>query len=121
MARSHLARRVRVPGQRVFDQYRVGPTGVQLAPGLVGDRHRGEPSAALEGKALAPGTRQRQEQPRTRIVPGSPVAGQTLRLARGRKAAFEVGQDVLDRLDADRQAHQVRADSGRHLLLGREL
>ena len=34
------------------------------------------------------------------------------RILRGGEPEFEVGQDVLDQLDADAQAHEVRRDAG---------
>ena len=41
--------------------------------------------------------------------------------ARGGEACLEVGLEVVDVLEADRQAHEARRDAGRELLLGREL
>src|SRR3982750_4099121 len=39
----------------------------------------------------------------------------------GGEAGVEVGQDVVDRLDAHREAHQVGGDPGGGLLVGHEL
>ena len=57
MGRAAVAGRVRVPGERVAHQHRVGGPFVEPAPGLVGQPHLGQPAAPLqrEGPAVGDG------------------------------------------------------------------
>ncbi len=103
---------------------------VQRSPGLVRDGHGREASAGLEHVTAR--LEQRRELPVSGRVARSPGAGDrnvgrgrhapiTLRALCGPESRFEVGLDVPDRLDADRQPDQVRGDAGRELLRDVEL
>ena len=118
--------RVAVAGERVQHEDRVRRVGRELAPGLVRDGRPPEPSAGLErANARSNG----DELPPPRVVAGAPRAGDGQRDRRpsrqrplaARKPGLEVGQDVVERLDAHGQAHEVVGDPGGDLLLGLEL
>src|ERR1019366_1274756 len=53
-----------------------------------------------------------------RFRPGSAGCSRPLR---GTEAGLEVGEDVVEGLDADAEPHQVRGDPGGELLVGLEL
>ncbi len=64
---------VAVPGDGVADEHGVGPRGIQLAPGLVGDGDAAELAAALEDERATVG--QGEELPVAHGVTGAPRAG----------------------------------------------
>ena len=66
---------VRVTAQGVQDEHRVGGSGIELTPGLVGDRHLVEAAAGFKVQTVAVASRareQRHEAPPTRVVPRPP-------------------------------------------------
>ena len=93
-----------------------------VTPRLVRDGHALEPPARLEDVAA------RVEQGRELAAPGlvarAPGTGRgdgarafASRPLGGAEAGFEVGQDVVEGLDADAQPDEVGRDAGRRLLV----
>src|SRR5260370_18740316 len=73
-------------------------------------------------RAQAPRATRRLSRTRARNGRGRSRVGYGSTLAAGRgEPLVEVGDDVGDALDADREAHHVGAGAGGDLLLGREL
>ena len=109
---------MRVAGERVFHQHRVRSVRVELAPRLVGNGDLGYVATAFERESVDLVARERDETPRSRLIAVSPVVGSSRSCSLDRaKPRLEVGEDVLDRLDADREAHEVGAHASRDLLL----
>ena len=107
---------VAVAGERVLDEDGVAAVLVERPPRLERDPHAREDPAALG----AEGPGQVEEPAVARRVPLDPPAHRQARLG-GAEPGLEVGDDVLDALQADGQAHQARRDAGRQLLLGGQL
>ena len=95
---------MRVAGQRVTNQDRVRAVGVELAKGLIGHldafehRARGEPHRRIQHEEL-----------RLRRRRAHACGVHRLHLL---ECLLEIGEDVGDVLDADREAHEVRPDAG---------
>src|SRR5262245_17145718 len=67
-----------------------------------------------------PGSSPGRHAPVTGIGGAAGRSGESATLG-GAEPSVEVGEDVVDGLDADAQPHQVGRDAGRHLLVGGEL
>ena len=117
-ARARPARPRGCRGERVQHEHRVRPRRARACP-----TSRTRPSTVVE-RAAGLELQAVGERARTAGGPGSspgrhaPVTGQQLGRRRRSglrraEAGVEVGEDVVDRLDADRQAHEVGRDPGR--------
>ena len=118
---------VAVEAERVQHEHRVRRVGRELAPRLVRDRHVSSRPPASSFTAVDRTSRTAGGRGSS---PGrhAPVTGKQLVDRRGRtlalggaEAGVEVGEDVVDRLDAHREAHEVGRDAGGGLLVGDEL
>ena len=115
---------VAVAGERVQHEHRVRRVGVERRPTSRTRRSTGlEPPAGLEHVRTRRRTASRTAAgPAGRPARHAPVTGNGRRASRARrryaplaarKPGVEVGEDVVERLDADREAHEVGRDAGR--------
>jgi len=113
------AGRVRVAGEGVLNEDRVRSLGVEFAPrfeptvtsemtGAFADAGAFEASALNRANFRSPGSSP------IRQVPGNEP--RVTPLGRGERA-IEVGEDVLNRLDTDRESHHVRSHASAQLLV----
>ena len=104
-------------------------SGASVAPRLVRDRDRARAGRRPRARAGAssnsvtncrrPGSSPGRHAPVTGDGDACVTRRRAQRTLGGAEAGVEVGEDVVERLDADRQAHEVGRDAGGRLLLGR--